>query len=162
MLNLLKAPSLMHDQYLPKCNRRHLLASAGVAILATAGCDKLSEGTKQVDEAVQSTVQAASTTTLRNAKLALRGYEIVSFFVAKRVAVLPVPAARIAAATLVVSAVGATLVIDYIDEELIVRKYAEKLTSEEQTAVEVEGFVKFKTESGKEENMYLAPTEYED
>lgn len=143
-------------------NRRHLFAYASAAILTTAGCDKLSEGTKQVDQAVQSTVQAASTTTLRNAKLALRGYEIISFFVAKRVATLPVPAARIAAATLVVSSVGAKLVIDYIDEELIVRKYSESLTAEEQTAVEVDGFVKFKTESGKEENVYLAPTEYED
>lgn len=152
----------MNHQLSSQLKRRHLLASAGAAILTTAGCDKLSEGTKQVDEAVQSTVQSASTTTLRNVKLALRGYEIVSFFVAKRVATLPVPAARIVAATLVVSAVGAKLVIDYIDEELIVRRYEEKLSPEEQTAVEVNGFVKFQTESGKEEKVYLAPTEYED
>ncbi|MEP3479266.1 MAG: hypothetical protein ABJZ55_08470 [Fuerstiella sp.] len=143
-------------------NRRHWFGCAAAVVLTTTGCDKLSEGTRQVDEAVQSTVQAASTTTLRNAKLALRGYEIVSFFVAKRVATLPVPAARIVAATLVVSSVGAKVVIDYIDEELIVRRYSEKLAQEEQTAIEVDGFVKFKTSSGKEENVYLAPTEYED
>lgn len=142
--------------------RRHLLATTGIAIFTTAGCDKLNDGTRQVDEAVRSTVEAASTETLRNAKLALRGYEIVSFFVAKRVATLPVPAARIVAATLVVSAVGAKLVIDYIDEELIVRKYEEKLTSAEQTAVEVKGFVKFQTASGKEEKVFMAPTQYED
>lgn len=152
----------MFHQPSPKYSRRHVLATTGAAILATCGCDKLNEGSQQVDEAVRSTVEAASTETLRNAKLALRGYEIVSFFVAKRVVALPVPAARIVAATLVISAVGAKLVIDYIDEELIVRKYEEKLTSAEQTAIEINSFVKFQTESGKEENVFLAPTKYED
>lgn len=147
---------------LPIVSRRSVVLSVGALWVTTSGCDKLSEGTEQVDEAIESTVRSASTTTLRTAKIALRGYEIVSFLIAKRVVALPMPGARIVAATLVVSAVGAKLVVDYIDEELIVRKYEEKLTPEERTSVESKGFVKFRTESGKEENVYLAPTEYAD
>lgn len=151
-----------HDDSDRQTSRRDILISAGALFVTVSGCDKITDGAKQVDKSVESTVQSASTTTLRNAKLALRGYEIVSFLIAKRVVMLPMPGARIVAATLVVSAVGAKLVVDYIDEELIVRKYEEKLTPEERTSVETQGFVRFRTESGKEEDVYLGPTEYVD
>lgn len=143
-------------------SRRDIVISAGAFFATASGCDRISEGTKRVDESIEATVQSASTTTLRNAKLALRGYQIVSFLIAKRVVTLPMPGARIVAATLVVSGVGAKLVIDYIDEELIVRKYEEKLSPEEQTSVESKGYVRFRTESGKEEDVYLGPTDYVD
>lgn len=152
----------MNQNLAPKYSRRKILAGAGLAFLTTAGCDKLSDSAAQVDEAVREQVESTSTQTLQITKVALKGYELVSFAVAKRVISLPVPGVRIIAATLVVTAVGAHLAVDYIDEELIVRKYKEKLSPEEQTVVETKGQISFQTASGNEETVYLAPTEYAD
>lgn len=141
--------------------RRTFLLSVGGLAAVAAGCDRVSDvGSDSLS--IDGAVDAASTSELRTTKLALRGYEIVSMLVAKRVVFLPYPAMRVVAVTLVVSSLAAHLAVQYIDEELVMRKLEEKLSAEERAYLESEGSVEFETASGLSEKVVLGPTEYED
>lgn len=148
-------------------SRRQLLAlSACSATVAISGCtqnsvsETLSESAEQTKEKLDQMVEEADTEDLVNYKVALRGYAIVSMAIAGRVVLLPYPGMRILSAAVVVTAVTASLVVEYIDEELIRRKIEETLTDAERAKIESQGYVAFRTESGVEERTYLAKKQY--
>ncbi|MEX1028036.1 MAG: hypothetical protein WD049_08525 [Candidatus Paceibacterota bacterium] len=145
----------------PINSRRTFFVTFAGALAGASGCDRDgdgSDGTGAIGEAID----GASTEDLKTARLALRGYEIVSLTIARRVVFLPYPGMRIVAVFLVATTVAAHLVVKYIDEELIMRRIEETLSSEEKLAVEGDGYVEFETESGLLEKVYLAPTKYAD
>ena len=139
--------------------RRQFFLVSGVGLVAASGCgssDPITDTVVAVDEAIAT----AETDDLRSAKLALRGYQLVSFTLGPRVMFLPYPGMRILSVVIVASGLVAKLVVDYIDDELIRRQIEEELAGEVRAQLEADGFVQFKTESGVSEKVYLGPTVY--
>lgn len=148
-------------------SRRHWLTlSACSATVALSGCkdssvsQALSESAEQTREQIDRAVEEAATEDLVNYKVALRGYAIVSMAIASRVILLPYPGVRILSVAVVVTAVTASLVVEYIDDELIRREIQETLTDAERAKIESQGYVAFRTESGVEERTFLAKKQY--
>ena len=139
--------------------RRQFFLMSGVSLAAASGCGSGNPITETV-VAVDDAIATADTADLRSAKLALRGYQLVSFTLGPRVMFLPYPGMRILSVAIVASGLVAKLVVDYIDDELIRRQIEEELTSEVRAQLEADGFVQFKTESGVSEKAYLGPTVY--
>ena len=152
----------------PTTNRRQLLLIGSATVAATTvGCGS-SATTKPIVEVVddvatevQDAVSEADTRDLKRYKLALRGYQIVSFSIASRVVFLPYPGMRIVSVAIVATSVAAKLAVEYIDDELIQRKIEEAISDSERSAVESDGYVEFETESGLTEQTQLAPTLYD-
>lgn len=148
-------------------NRRQILLSAATAVSGAAiGCGSSTvtqgpvETANDVIDDLEEAVSDASNEELKQYKLALRGYQIVSLHLAGRTVFLPYPGMRILSVMLVVTSVAAKLAVEYIDDELILRKIEESLTDRERTMIETDGYVTFKTESGLTEKVYLAPADY--
>ena len=148
-------------------NRRQILSmTAMVATASTIGCnpsnviDPISESVDSAANKVQDAVENTSSSDLKRYKIALRGYQIVSMYIAGRVVFLPYPGMRILAVVIVASSVAAKLSVEYIDDELIHRKIEESLTSKERSAIESDRCVTFTTESGIDTKEYLSPTTY--
>lgn len=144
----------------PDPNRRLFIGIAASSVaLAGAGCSK-SNVPEAVAEAVDNKLQEASTEQLRQAKVVLHGYAIVSMVIGKRLVFLPKPGMRILAVLIIATSVAASLSIEYIDDELIRRKFDENLTPEERSQIESSGSVTFQTESGATEDVRISPTVY--
>lgn len=109
---------------------------------------------------LQAVVNDAATEDLKRYKVALRGYQIVSPYIAGRVVLLPYPGMRVLAVFIVATSVSAKLAIEYIDDELIHRKFEESLTDRERSEVERDGYIEIETDSGVTEKVYLAATKY--
>lgn len=144
----------------PDPNRRLFIGIAASSVaLAAAGCSK-SKVPEAVAEAVDNKLQEASTEQLRQAKVVLHGYAIVSMMIGKRLVFLPKPGMRILAVLIIATSVAAKLSLEYIDDELIRRKFEEDLTAEERSQIESSGSVTFQTESGATEDVRISPTVY--
>ncbi|MGI9470358.1 MAG: hypothetical protein ACR2NZ_02420 [Rubripirellula sp.] len=139
-----------------KLRRREAMFLMAGGTVAIAGC-----GTSSVSETVSQTVAEASTESLQNTRIGLRGFQIVAFTVGKRVVQLPHPAIRILGIALVSTATVTFLAIEYLDEELSKRRIREELTQQERSEIESGLAVAFKTENGFEETVALGPNQYE-
>ncbi|MEM6366252.1 MAG: hypothetical protein AAF745_17625, partial [Planctomycetota bacterium] len=125
----------------PTTNRRQLLLIGSAAFAATTvGCGPSAE-TKPIVEAVddaaadvQDAIRKTDTQDLKRYKLALRGYQIVSFAIASRVVFLPYPGMRIVSVAIVATSVAAKLAVEYIDDELIQRRIEELISDSERSA----------------------------
>lgn len=146
--------------------RSFLSFSAVAAAVSVAGCDKsqvtapVTATVDQVNAELEKRVDETSTDQLENYRVALRGYEIVSGMIGPRVFFLPYPGMRILSVLIVATTVSAKLVVKYIDTELIQRQLEEGLSEDERVAIESDGYVAFKTESGVDERTFLAPSQY--
>lgn len=138
--------------------RRRFLLFSGLSAAALSGCSKDNPlpSVATVDEAIAN----ADTDELKHTKLALRGYELVSYTLGSRLLFLPYPGMRILSVVVIASGIVAKLAIEYIDDELIRRQVEEELTGEVRAQLEANGYVEFKTASGITEKVYLAPAEY--
>ncbi len=140
--------------------------TAMAATVSAIGCNSSNVTdpiTKSVDSAadgIQGAVESTSTSDLKRYKIALRGYQFVSMYIAGRVVFLPYPGMRILSVIIVASSVAAKLTVEYIDDELIQRKVEESLTSNERSKIESDRYVTFTTESGIDTKEYLSPTMY--
>ena len=138
------------NEILMRYTRRNFAYVAAGCVAATAGgCGS--------PEAV---VKAIPESQLQTVKLVLKGYQIVSLLIGQRVVMMPHPAMRILSVVINVSSSVAKMAVDYISEELMIRRLEEKLTAEERSSVEGAHFVKFTCETGLEQLVYLAPTQY--
>ena len=150
-----------------RTNRRHILSMTAMAATGSAiGCNSsnvIDPITKSVDSAadgIQSAVESTPTSDLKRYKIALRGYQFISMYIAGRVVFLPYPGMRILSVIIVASSVAAKLTVEYIDDELIQRKVEESLTATERSMIESDRYVTFTTESGIDTKEYLSPTMY--
>ncbi|MFK8115033.1 MAG: hypothetical protein AB8B91_22720 [Rubripirellula sp.] len=140
-----------------KLDRRTFAISSVAVSLAAVGCNS-----NQALEVADDLTDSVSTENLEAARISLRGYEIVTLFIGPRVVTLPVPGARILTVLVIASGLAAKLVVSYLDEKLTVRKVTEALTDQERGLLESEGKVRFQTASGIDEDVFLAPTKYEE
>jgi hypothetical protein len=150
-----------------RTSRRQILSMTAMAATGSAiGCNSsnvIDPITKSVDSAadgIQGAVESTSTSDLKRYKIALRGYQFVSMYIAGRVVFLPYPGMRILSVIIVATSVAAKLTVEYIDDELIQRKVEESLTSNERSKIESDRYVTFTTESGIDTKEYLSPTMY--
>jgi len=109
-----------------RTNRRQILSMTAMAATVSAiGCNSsnvIDPITKSVDSAadgIQGAVESTSTSDLKRYKIALRGYQFVSMYIAGRVVFLPYPGMRILSVIIIASSVAAKLTVEYIDDELI-------------------------------------------
>ena len=142
------------DGTTPGMSRRHLVASGGVLLSVLAGCGQTPQTT------VQEALEDASTETLKDTRLALRGFQIVALRVGERLIRLPHPAVRVLGAVLVFTAAGAELVVEYLDVELQKRELRETLAEEVRMAAERRQSITAVTEAGEEETITLQPNQY--
>ena len=126
-----------------------LLTAASTSALA-AGCGK------EVTDAVGT----ATTETVQNSKLALRGYQIVAYKLGETLIHTPHPVTRIIGVFIAFSATAAELVIEYLDDELERRHIRETLSEQQRILVEQHRSVTFLTENGAEEHVALGDNQY--
>ena len=58
------------------------------------------------------------------------------------------------------TSISARLAVEYLDNELMRRQFEEPLTVDERASIESNGYIAFKTETGVNENKYLAAIDY--
>ncbi len=140
-----------------RMNRRNmLLSAAAISVPVAVGCSK-----SDVSDAVEGAAEGIETESLEETAVVLRGFQIISWEIGKRVIFLPIPAVRIIGVTLVVSAGVAKIAIEFLDIELTRRKVVEELSSEELIEVESDPQIQFKLENGDTESVSLGPRQYE-
>ena len=139
--------------------RRRFLLLAGGSLAITSGCGNRGEVPDAIGM-IDDKIASADTDELRHTRLALRGYELVSYTLGSRVLFLPYPGMRILSVAIIASGIVAKLAIEYIDEELIRRHIEEELSPDDRAKVESDGYVAFTTQSGVTEKAFLAPTQY--
>ena len=135
-----------------KLQRRQAILAMAASATTLCGC-----GSDSVDDAVAD----LSTPTLENARVGLRGFQIVAFMVGKRLVQLPHPAVRILGVALLTSGAATYLVIEYLSVELNKRSVREALEEQELAAIESALAVEFVTENGFTESVALGPNQYE-
>ncbi len=135
-----------------KLQRRDAMIAIAASTLSVGGC-----GSDAVDDAVAD----LSTPTLENARVGLRGFQIVAFMAGRRMVVLPNPAVRILGVALLTSGAVTYLVIEYLSVELNKRSVREALEEQERAEIESALAVEFVTENGFKESVPLGPNQYE-
>jgi hypothetical protein len=73
---------------------------------------------------------------------------------------LPYPGMRILSVFIMATSISARLAVKYLDNELMRRQFEEPLTVDERASIESNGYIAFKTETGVNENKYLAAIDY--
>lgn len=134
--------------------REALIVLAGM--LCVPGCSG-----DPVSTAVTEAVEDIPTETLESVHVGLRGFQLVTLMVGKRVVRLPHPAVRILGVALVSMALLSLLAIEYLDDELKRRQIREELSEGERSSIEAQLAVVFTTENGLDEQVQLGPNRYE-
>lgn len=133
--------------------RRQALVALIATPIAVAGC-------RQND--FEQIADELSTDTLQNARVGLRGFQLVSFMVGQRIILLPAPGVRILGAALLVSGIATFLVVEYLDIELKRRTIREELSDDERMGLESSLALELQTENGLTEKVALGANQYED
>ena len=67
---------------------------------------------------------------------------------------------RILSVFIMATSISARLAVEYLDNELMRRQFEEPPAVDERASIESNGYIAFKTETGVNENKYLAAIDY--